>query len=83
MVMINLLRIAGIAVLLGHLIVNPTQAQTRTFYKEPAWKPRAILPYEDAIKDNFWTKSPAVNNSYLDPGFVEERLGKVRPYESV
>jgi hypothetical protein len=79
MVMINLLRIAGIAVLLGHLIVNPTQAQTRTFYKEPAWKPRAILPYEDAIKDNFWPKSPAVNNSYLDPGFVEERLGKVPP----
>jgi len=52
-------------------------AQTRTFYQEPTWTPRALLPYDDAINDTFWPKSPAVNNSYNDPGFAEERLSKL------
>ena len=54
-----------------------SQSQNRQFYQEPTWKPRAILPYEDAIKGNFWPKSPAVNNTFSDPGFSDERLSKV------
>jgi hypothetical protein len=54
-----------------------SQSQNRQFYQEPTWKPRAILPYEDAIKGNFWTKSPAVTNTFSDKGFNEERLSKV------
>lgn len=39
--------------------------------------PRAILPYNDAINNNFWPRSPQVNNTYNDPGFDEARLSEV------
>lgn len=55
-------------------IVN---AQDRAYYKEPTWKPRAFLPYDDAIKGNFWPKSPEVKVTYNNPGFAQERLSKV------
>lgn len=51
--------------------------QTRTYYQEPTWKPRAILPYDDAINNDFWPKSPTVNNTYNDAGFANERLSEV------
>ncbi len=54
-----------------------SQQLSRQYYQEPAWKPRAILPYEDAISEKFWPESPKVNNNYNDPGFSEERLSKV------
>lgn len=53
------------------------KAQERAYYKEPTWKPRAFLPYDDAIKGNFWPKSPEVKVTYNDPGFAQERLSKV------
>ncbi|MEI8087194.1 MAG: FN3 associated domain-containing protein [Paludibacter sp.] len=59
-------------------IINlSAQTTVRSYYQEPTWKPRAILPYDDAINGNFWPKSPAVNNTYIDPNFDEQRLGKV------
>lgn len=54
-----------------------TNAQVRTFYQEPTWKPRTFLPYDDAVKGNFWPKSPEVKISYEDPGFVKDRLSTV------
>lgn len=74
-----LIRIGCLTSLLGCMTISSISAQTRAYYQEPTWKPRAVLPYDDAIKNNFWPKSPAVNNSYNDPGFAEERLGKVPP----
>ncbi|MFZ4456879.1 MAG: FN3 associated domain-containing protein [Bacteroidales bacterium] len=53
------------------------QSDTRSYYQDPTWKPRAILPYDDAITGNFWPKSPAVNNTFNDPDFDESRLSKV------
>jgi len=52
-------------------------AQTRTYYTEPAWKPRAILPYSDAINNNFWPASPAVDFNYDDADFDESKLSPV------
>ena len=71
------LRAIWITILMTNLLYSVTNAQTRTFYKEPTWVPRAILPYDDVIKDNFWPKSPPVHNMFSDPGFAEDRLGKL------
>lgn len=49
----------------------------RNYYHEPTWKPRAVLPYEDAIHNDFWPASPKVDVSYIDPGFSTERLSVV------
>jgi hypothetical protein len=59
------------------LLSISAQSPIRSFYQEPTWKPRAILPYDDAIKENFWPASPAVLNTYNDPSFDEQRLSKV------
>jgi hypothetical protein len=52
-------------------------AQTRKYYTEPTWQPRAILPYADAINNDFWPASPKVETDYNDPDFDETRLSKV------
>jgi hypothetical protein len=65
------------AIVLLSLVAGTIHSQTRTYYKEPTWAPRALLPYDDAINNAFWPKSPEVNNSYNDPGFAEERLSKL------
>ncbi|MFP5039894.1 chitobiase/beta-hexosaminidase C-terminal domain-containing protein [Parasediminibacterium sp. JCM 36343] len=52
-------------------------SQDRAYYQEPAWQPRGILPYADAINNNFWPKSPEVNVNYNDPLFDEGQLPKV------
>lgn len=54
-----------------------SQSLNREYYREPTWKPRAILPYEDAVSGTFWPKSPQVNNNFSDTGFDEQRLSKV------
>ena len=59
------------------LQVAESQAQTHSYYQEPTWKPRAILPYEDAINNNFFPKSPEVKLTYNDPSFDKERLATV------
>ena len=69
-------KIAGIFFLIVFLLQQST-AQTRQYYKEPLWKPRAILPYADAIHNNFWPASPKVEVDYNDPGFDNNRLAKV------
>jgi len=52
-------------------------AQTHTYYQEPTWKPRAVLPYDDAINNDFWPKSPEVKLTYNDPTFDKSRLSEV------
>lgn len=52
-------------------------AQQRQYYQESTWTPRAILPYNDAINNDFWPQSPKVNNTYNDPDFDEQRLSQV------
>jgi hypothetical protein len=54
-----------------------TFAQTRKYYQEPTWKPRAILPYADAINNNFWPASPSVDFNYDDADFDERKLSAV------
>lgn len=59
------------------MAVLSAAAQLRQYYKEPQWQPRIFVPYDDAINDNFWPKSPEVLVSYNDPGFDDSRLGEV------
>ncbi len=40
----------------------------RPYYEAPVWKPRAVLPAEDALRGDFWPKSPEVKVDYDDPG---------------
>lgn len=49
------------------------------FYKEPAWKPRALLPAEDALRGDFWPASPPSGATYDDPGFDASRLSPPPP----
>ncbi|MEI8271385.1 MAG: FN3 associated domain-containing protein [Paludibacter sp.] len=70
-------RTGFLLLLISFHFVTYSQTPIRQYYQEPTWKPRAILPYEDAISGTFWPKSPAVNNTFSDPGFNEERLSKV------
>lgn len=53
------------------------QEVERSYYQPPTWKPRAILPADDALRGDFWPKSPPVTVDYDDPGFAEDRLGEV------
>ncbi len=65
------------AILLSLLLSTISFAQKREYYQEPIWKPRAILPYADAIQNNFWPTSPSVEKNYLDPEFEDSKLSKV------
>ena len=67
------------ALLFGQMLVSNALAQTHSYYQEPTWKPRGILPYDDAINNNFWPKSPEVKLTYNDPTFDQSRLSKVPP----
>lgn len=49
----------------------------KKYYQEPTWKPRAILPYDDAINNNFWPASPKVEVDYNDAEFDDSKLSKV------
>lgn len=49
----------------------------KKYYQEPTWKPRAILPYADAINNDFWPASPKVEVDYNDADFDENKLSKV------
>lgn len=49
------------------------------FYKESAWKPRAVLPSADALSGNFWPASPAPQMDYDDPEFDASRLTPAPP----
>ena len=69
-------KVAGIFFLIVFLVQQST-AQTRQYYKEPLWQPRAILPYSDAINNDFWPASPKVEVDYNDPGFDNSRLAKL------
>ncbi len=59
------------------LYTHEAIAQTRNNYKEPTWKPRPILPYSDAINNDFWPASPKVEMDYNDALFDESRLAEV------
>lgn len=43
-------------------------------YKEPEWKPRAILPTADTLGNAFWPPSPVENVDFADATFVASRL---------
>lgn len=49
------------------------------FYKDPAWKPRALLPAADALKGDFWPTSPKTKVDYDDPSYDPSRLSEVPP----
>jgi len=49
------------------------------YYKDPAWKPRALLPAADALKGDFWPASPTTKVDYNDPSFDPSRLSEVPP----
>ena len=68
-----------IAALLVFLVLSQlnASAQTHSYYQEPTWKPRGVLPYEDAINNNLWPKSPDVKLGYNDPTFDKSRLSEV------
>lgn len=52
-------------------------AQQRSYYQEPAWKPRVALTYEEVIDGTFWAKSPEVAKGASDLTFDASRLGKI------
>ena len=49
------------------------------YYKDPIWKPRALLPAADALKGDFWPASPKTRVDYNDPTFDASRLSEVPP----
>lgn len=49
------------------------------YYRDPAWKPRALLPAADALKGDFWPASPKTKVDYDDPSFDPSRLSEVPP----
>lgn len=53
------------------------QNNQRKYYQEPTWQPRAILPYKDAINNDFWPASPRVDFNYDDADFDASRLSSV------
>ncbi len=56
------------------------ETTTPEFYEHPKWKPRAILPAEDALKGDFWpAPPPAVDVSFEDPEFAASRLAPAPP----
>ncbi|HAN38826.1 MAG TPA: hypothetical protein DCQ29_07975 [Chitinophagaceae bacterium] len=71
------MRCKAIALIWACCSIYASNAQQRTYYKEPTWQPRAVLPYKDAIHDNFWPKSPNVTVDYNDPNFDDTRLSQV------
>lgn len=72
------------AILASLFFFNPSDAQIKKstetsaqYYAEPAWQPRALLPYRDAIHNDFWPPSPEVKIDYNDVLFDESKLSKV------
>ena len=64
------------------LCSNLFAQQTNTssdYYRNPTWKPRAILPAEDALRGDFWPASPKTKVDYDDPSFDASRLSEVPP----
>jgi hypothetical protein len=64
-------------IVFGSISSNDNGASS--FYKEPAWVPRATMPYDDCINNDFWPASPQVDSHFIDPGFDESRLAKLPP----
>ena len=56
---------------------NLLSQSPRSYYQEPTWKPRAILPYNDAINNDFWPASPKVEVDYADKDFDGNNLSSV------
>jgi hypothetical protein len=67
--------------LMGCLVVwgdaKGEERVARSYYQDSTWKPRPILPADDALRGDFWPASPKVEVDYQDPGFNEERLSRV------
>lgn len=51
----------------------------REFYQHSPWQPRAILPTEDALGNDFWPPSPREEVDFEDPEFQSGRLSPVPP----
>jgi len=73
--------VAGLAtstpLVFGSIFQNGNEESS--FYKEPAWVPRATMPYADCINNDFWPASPEVHSHFIDPAFDESRLAKIPP----
>lgn len=66
-----------LALVLVNLLSIDVFSQVHQYYQEPTWQPRAILPYTDAINNDFWPPSPKVDVDYNDPSFDNTKLAKV------
>ncbi len=66
-----------LALVFGNLLSIDVFSQVHKYYQEPTWQPRAILPYADAINNDFWPASPKVDVNYIDPSFDITKLAKV------
>ncbi|MDX6766466.1 MAG: chitobiase/beta-hexosaminidase C-terminal domain-containing protein [Candidatus Methylacidiphilales bacterium] len=65
--------------LLGLSALTCAISAAEGYYREPSWKPRAILPAADALRGDFWPAPPKVEVDYLDPAFADDRLSSVPP----
>ena len=70
-------KIVLLALVLENLLSIDVFSQVHQYYQEPTWQPRAILPYADAINNDFWPASPMVDVDYNDPSFDNTKLAKV------
>jgi hypothetical protein len=70
-------KIVLLALVFGNLLSIDVFSQVHKYYQEPTWQPRAILPYADAINNDFWPASPSVEVNYSDPSFDTTKLAKV------
>ncbi len=52
----------------------PLLAGSPEYYQHPTWKPRAILPTEDAVRGDFWPASPKADVNSDDPHFAKAKL---------
>lgn len=66
-----------LALVFGNLLSIDVFSQVHQYYQEPTWKPRAILPYNDAINNDFWPPSPKIDVDYNDTSFDNTKLAKV------
>lgn len=70
-------RLAACLAVAAVFCFSRSSAQQIDYYKEPTWKPRAVLPYQDAINNDFWPASPKVDADRNDAGFDMSRLSQV------
>lgn len=62
---------------LSVVCIASVNSQSREFYKEPSWKPRISLTYDEVISGKFWPKSPIGSEWTPDLTFDRSRVSKI------